>query len=155
MSKISTGDLAPDFTLPVVPGDTFTLSDSNNLPLVLFFYPKDDSSGCTREAVEFTENLSDFEKAGFKVVGISPNPIKMHEKFRAKHDLTVPLISDEEKQALADYGVWVEKSMYGRKYMGVERTTLVIGKDRKVLHAWHKVKIPDHVTEVLQTIKEG
>ena len=154
MSKVSTGDLAPDFSLPAVPGDTVTLSDSSNLPLVLFFYPKDDTSGCTREAVEFTEHLSDFEKAGFKVAGISPNPIKMHEKFRAKHGLTVPLISDEEKQTLTDYGVWVEKSMYGRKYMGVERTTLVIGKDRKVLHAWHKVKVPGHVAEVLQTIQE-
>ncbi|MEM9331220.1 MAG: peroxiredoxin [Pseudomonadota bacterium] len=150
MSKVTEGSVAPDFTLPTDGDGTFSLSDHKGSAIVLFFYPKDDTSGCTKEAISFTEHLPEFEKLGIKIAGMSPDPVKKHDKFRDKHDLKVTLISDEEKSVLSDYGVWVEKSMYGKKYMGVERTTLLIGKDGKVAHAWHKVKVPGHVEAVLE-----
>jgi len=151
MTKISTGDSAPDFTLPTGTDTPFSLSDHRGSPIVLFFYPKDDTPGCTREAIGFTEKLPKFEELGITVAGVSPDPVKKHQKFRDKHDLRVILISDEDKTALEKYGVWVEKSMYGRKYMGVERTTFLIDKQGKVVNAWHKVKVPGHVDEVLQS----
>ncbi|MEM9279980.1 MAG: peroxiredoxin [Pseudomonadota bacterium] len=153
MSKITEGDLAPDFTLPTDGDGTFSMSEHKGMPLVLFFYPKDDTSGCTKEAIGFTETLPEFDKLGVKVAGMSPDPVKKHDKFRDKHGLKVTLISDEEKTALDAYGVWVEKSMYGKKYMGVERTTLLIDKDGKVANAWHKVKVPGHVEAVLEAAK--
>ncbi|MEM7290614.1 MAG: peroxiredoxin [Pseudomonadota bacterium] len=153
MSKITEGDTAPDFTLPTDGDGEFTLSDQKGKPLVLFFYPKDDTPGCTKEAVGFTEMLGEFEALGVGVFGMSPDPVKKHDKFRDKHNLKVTLISDEETSALTAYGAWVEKSMYGKKYMGVERTTLLIGKDGKVARAWHKVKVPGHVDEVLEAAR--
>lgn len=153
MTKITTGDQAPDFTLPSDEGKDFTLSDNLGNGVVLFFYPKDDTPGCTKEAIGFTEVLPDFEKLGVTVVGMSPDPVKKHEKFRDKYQLGVKLISNESKETLEAYGVWVEKRMYGRTYMGVERTTLLVGPDRKIVTAWHKVKVPGHVEEVLETAR--
>ncbi|MEO0329097.1 MAG: peroxiredoxin [Pseudomonadota bacterium] len=154
MTKVTKGNKAPDFELPTDAEGTFKLSDNLGNPLVLFFYPKDDTSGCTKEAIGFSELLPEFENMNIKVFGMSPDPVKKHDKFRDKHNLTVGLISDEEKTALSAYGVWVEKSMYGKKYMGVERTTLLIGADGTVLEAWHKVKVPGHVEAVLEAAKE-
>jgi len=152
--KPAEGEKAPDFTLPVDTGGTFTLSNHAGKGIVLFFYPKDDTSGCTKEAIEFTSALADFEKIGVEVIGMSPDPVKKHLKFREKHSLGMPLVADEEKSALEAYGVWVEKSMYGKKYMGVERSTFLIGQDGKVLKAWRKVKVPGHVEEVLDAARD-
>ena len=116
---------------------------------MLFFYPKDDTSGCTTEAIGFTAAKPEFDKLGVVVAGMSPDPVKKHDKFRDKHSLGVTLISDEDKVALDAYGVWVEKSMYGKKYMGVERSTFLIGKDGKIAKAWRKVSVTGHVDEVL------
>jgi peroxiredoxin Q/BCP len=153
MTELAEGAKAPDFKLPTDGGGTFQLSANKGKPVVLFFYPKDDTSGCTAEAVAFSGAKSDFEKLGIVVAGISPDPVKSHDKFRDKHSLTVPLVSDEEKTALSAYGVWKEKSMYGKKYMGVERSTFLIGKDGKVARAWRKVSVPGHVDEVLSAAR--
>ncbi|MEZ5872244.1 MAG: peroxiredoxin [Nitratireductor sp.] len=149
MTKPEEGSPAPDFTLPTDGGGSFSLSAHAGKPVVLFFYPKDDTSGCTTEAIGFTTAKPDFDKLGVTVVGMSPDPVKKHDKFRDKHSLAVTLISDEDKTALEAYGVWVEKSMYGRKYMGVERSTFLIGKDGKIAKAWRKVSVSGHVEEVL------
>ena len=154
MSKVSEGDMAPDFTLPTNGDGSFTLSEKRGSPVILFFYPKDDTSGCTTEAIGFSQNLEAFHKLGCIVAGMSPDPVKKHDKFIAKHELTTTLISDEEKTTLDAYGVWIEKSMYGRKYMGVNRTTLIIDADGKIVKAWVKVKVPGHVEEVLATAQE-
>ena len=122
-------------------------------PLVLYFYPKDDTSGCTREAQDFTELAGDFAKAGVKVVGLSRDPMKKHDKFIAKYDLKVPLASDEDGAISDAFGTWVEKSMYGRKYMGMERATYLIGADGRVVKAWRKVKVPGHAAEVLKAAR--
>ena len=139
-----------------VPGLESRLSDGSDLdlsspgqPLVLYFYPKDDTSGCTKEAQDFTELAGDFAKAGVKVVGLSRDPMKKHDKFIAKYDLKVPLASDEDGAISDAFGTWVEKSMYGRKYMGMERATYLIGKDGRVVKAWRKVKVPGHAADVL------
>jgi peroxiredoxin Q/BCP len=143
-----------------VPGLNTKLSDGTDLdlsspgqPLVLYFYPKDDTSGCTKEAQDFTEMAGEFAKAGVKVVGLSRDPMKKHEKFIAKYDLKVPLASDEDGAISDAFGTWVEKSMYGRKYMGMERATYLIGKDGRVVKAWRKVKVPGHAAEVLKAAK--
>ena len=143
-----------------VPGLKTKLSDGTDLdlsspgqPLVLYFYPKDDTSGCTKEAQDFTEMAGDFAKAGVKVVGLSRDPMKKHDKFIAKYDLKVPLASDEDGAISDAFGTWVQKSMYGRKYMGMERATYLIGKDGRVLKAWRKVKVPGHAAEVLKAAK--
>lgn len=154
MARITEGDTAPDFTLQTDGGGEFSLSAHTGTPMVLFFYPKDDTPGCTKEAIGFSQSLPDFEKLGVKVVGMSPDPVKKHDKFRDKHSLSVPLVSDEDTATLSAYGVWVEKSMYGKTYMGVERTTLLIAADGKVARAWHKVKVPGHVEEVLEAARE-
>lgn len=154
MSKVSEGDMAPDFTLPTDGDGSFTLSEKRGSPVILFFYPKDDTSGCTTEAIGFSQNLEAFHNLGCIVAGMSPDPVKKHDKFIAKHGLTTTLISDEEKTTLDAYGVWIEKSMYGRKYMGVNRTTLIIDADGKIIKAWVKVKVPGHVEEVLATAQE-
>lgn len=156
-TSLEAGDMAPDFVLPTTgtsDGQTVSLKDLTDKPIVLFFYPKDDTPGCTKEAVGFSERLGEFEKAGVRVVGMSPDPIKKHVKFQEKHSIKVPLISDEEKMALSAFGIWVEKSMYGKKYMGVERSTFLIGSDGKILKVWRKVKVPGHVDEVLATVQE-
>jgi peroxiredoxin Q/BCP len=122
-------------------------------PLVLYFYPKDDTSGCTREAQDFTALAPEFKKAGLKVIGVSRDPMKSHEKFIGKYDLAVPLISDEDGRISDAFGTWVQKSMYGRKYMGMERSTFLIAPDGRVLKAWRKVKVRGHAEEVLKTAK--
>lgn len=158
------GDLAPDFKLPAIPASKnsakeyskkeFHLFDNlGSGGVVLFFYPKDNTPGCTKEAIGFTEHLAAFEKACVTVVGISPDPIKMHTKFKDKHSLEIILVSDEEKSALEAYSVWVEKSMYGRKYMGVERSTFLIDSNGKIAKVWRKVKVAGHVEEVLDAAK--
>ena len=120
---------------------------------MLYFYPKDDTSGCTREAQDFTTLAADFAKAGAVVVGVSRDPMKRHEKFIDKYELKVPLASDEDGRISEAFGTWVQKSMYGRKYMGMERSTFLIGADGKVLKEWRKVKVPDHAQDVLGVVK--
>ena len=146
---INEGDKAPDITTAASDGNSITLAAPGQ-PLVLYFYPKDDTSGCTREAQDFTALAPDFAKVGVKVVGISRDPMKSHEKFIGKYSLAVPLISDEDGRISGAFGTWVEKSMYGRKYMGMERATYLIGADGRVLKAWRKVKVPNHAEEVLK-----
>ena len=121
--------------------------------MVLYFYPKDDTSGCTKEAIAFSGLLDAFKAANTVVVGMSPDSATKHDKFKAKHDLTVTLVADEEKETLQAYGVWVEKSMYGRKYMGVERSTFLIDKDGTIAEVWRKVKVPGHAEAVLEAAK--
>jgi thioredoxin-dependent peroxiredoxin len=145
---ISDGDKAPEITISASDGSSINLA-SPGQPLVLYFYPKDDTSGCTREAQDFTGLASDFQKSGVKVVGISRDPMKSHEKFIGKYGLAVPLASDEDGRISEAFGTWVEKSMYGRKYMGMERATYLIGADGRVLKSWRKVKVPNHAQEVL------
>jgi thioredoxin-dependent peroxiredoxin len=154
MSEPAEGSQAPDFKLPTDGGGSFQLSAHKGKPVVLFFYPKDDTSGCTAEAMAFTAAKADFDKLGIVVAGMSPDPVKSHDKFVAKHALAVPLVSDENKSALDAYGVWKEKSMYGKKYMGVERSTFLIGKDGKIVKAWRKVSVPGHVEEVLDAARK-
>lgn len=147
------GDTAPDFTLPTDGGGSFTLSAQKGKPVVVYFYPKDDTSGCTKEAIAFTESLAEFEKAGAAIIGISPDSPAKHDKFKAKYDLGVILGADEEKSVLEAYGVWVEKSMYGKKYMGVERATFLVDGAGKIAQAWRKVKVPGHAEAVLKAVK--
>jgi peroxiredoxin Q/BCP len=149
---ISEGDKAPDLQATMSDGQTVNLSRPGT-PLVLYFYPKDDTSGCTREAQDFTSLASDFAKAGAMVVGVSRDPMKKHEKFIGKYDLKVPLASDEDGRISDSFGTWVEKSMYGRKYMGMERSTFLIGADGRILKAWRKVKVPGHAEEVLDAAR--
>ncbi len=151
MPEIS--EQAPDFTLPVTGGGEVTLSDLRGKPVVLFFYPRDDTPGCTTESIGFSANLSDFEAAGAKVFGISRDTMAKHDKFVAKHALTVPLLSDEQGDVTEAYGVWVEKNMYGKKSMGIERATYLIGADGKIAQVWRKVKVPGHVEAVLEAAR--
>jgi thioredoxin-dependent peroxiredoxin len=146
---LNEGDKVPALKAKLSDGTELDLSAPGR-PLVLYFYPKDDTSGCTREAQDFTELAGDFTRAGVKVVGLSRDPMKKHDKFIAKYDLKVPLASDEEGAISNAFGTWVEKSMYGRKYMGMERATYLIGADGRVLKAWRKVKVPGHAAEVLK-----
>ena len=150
---ISEGDKAPAISVTDSSGATLNLA-SPGQPLVLYFYPKDDTSGCTREAQDFTSLAGDFAKAGVKVVGVSRDPMKSHEKFIGKYGLAVPLVSDEDGRISEAFGTWVEKSMYGRKYMGMERATYLIGADGRVLKAWRKVKVPQHADDVLKAARE-
>ena len=151
---INEGDKAPSITITASDGKSVNLAAPGQ-PLVLYFYPKDDTSGCTREAQDFTALASDYSKAGVKVIGVSRDPMKSHEKFIGKYGLAVPLASDEDGGISNAFGTWVEKSMYGRKYMGMERATYLIGTDGRVLRAWRKVKVPNHAEEVLKAAREG
>ncbi|MEM8974634.1 MAG: thioredoxin-dependent thiol peroxidase [Pseudomonadota bacterium] len=151
---LEVGKKAPAFKLPGDAGDTIQLKDFKGKTLVLFFYPKDDTSGCTKEAIAFTELKDKFNAAGAEIVGMSPDSVDRHVKFKNKHDLTVALAADEEKTVLEKYGVWVEKSMYGRKYMGVERTTFLIDGNGKIAHIWRKVKVPGHAEAVLEAVQD-
>ena len=146
---LNEGDKVPALKTRLSDGTELDLSAPGQ-PLLLYFYPKDDTSGCTKEAQDFTELAGDFAKAGVKVVGLSRDPMKRHDKFIAKYDLKVPLASDEDGAISNAFGTWVEKSMYGRKYMGMERATYLIGADGRVLKAWRKVKVPGHAAEVLK-----
>ncbi|MBB3235014.1 peroxiredoxin [Phyllobacterium endophyticum] len=150
MAKLDIGSTPHDFTLPSDGGGTITLSELRGQPVVLYFYPKDDTSGCTQEAIEFSGLKPQFDKLGVKVIGMSPDPVKKHDKFKNKHGLKVDLVADEDKAITEAYGLWVEKSMYGRKYMGVERTTYLIDKAGKIARIWNKVKVPGHAAEVLE-----
>jgi len=151
---INEGDRAPALEAATSDGEAVNLAAPGK-PMVLYFYPKDDTSGCTREAQDFTALAADFARAGAKVVGVSRDPMKKHDKFIAKYDLKVPLASDEDGAISNAFGTWVEKSMYGRKYMGMERSTFLIGGDGRVLRAWRKVKVPGHAEEVLKAVKAG
>jgi peroxiredoxin Q/BCP len=146
---LNVGDRAPAIEVTTSDGSRVNLAAPGR-PLVLYFYPKDDTSGCTREAQDFTALAPDFARAGVTVLGVSRDSMKKHEKFIDKYTLAVPLVSDEDGRISDAFGTWVEKSMYGRKYMGMERATYLIGADGKVLRAWRKVKVPGHAEEVLK-----
>ena len=146
---LAKGDIAPAFKLPATDGRELTLDSLKGRKVVLYFYPKDDTSGCTKEAQEFQALKGAFAAAGTEIVGVSPDAMTSHDKFRSKYGLDFALASDEGKSMLEAYGVWVEKSMYGRKYMGVERTTMLIDGKGKIARIWEKVKVPGHAEEVL------
>jgi thioredoxin-dependent peroxiredoxin len=152
-ATLAVGDKAPDFRLARDGGSTVALADFKGKKIVLYFYPKADTSGCTAEAKDFTRLHKDFVKAGVAVAGVSADPVKKQDAFKAKHGLATPLLSDESHEMLAAYGVWGEKSMYGRKYMGIQRTTVLIGPDGRIVHIWPKVKITGHAEEVLAAAK--
>ncbi|WP_334655791.1 peroxiredoxin [Sphingomonas panaciterrae] len=141
-------DTLPDVTLTAIDGQPLRLKDQP-LPLVVYFYPKDDTAGCTREAQDFSALAGEFASAGVVVIGVSKDPPAKHEKFAAKYDLAVALASDEDGSACEAFGTWVEKSMYGRRYMGIERATFLFGRDGQLARAWRKVKVPGHAAEVL------
>lgn len=153
MARLRSGDIAPDFELPSDGGGSISLSALRGKPVVLFLYPKDDTKGCTQEAISFSGLAEEFAAAGVALIGISPDSVKSHDRFVNKHGLTVPLAADEERVVVNAYGVWVEKSMYGRKYMGVERTTFLIGKQGVISRVWEKVKVAGHAEEVLSAAK--
>lgn len=154
MAALKTGNKAPDFTLPTDGGGSVTLSKFKGQPVVLYFYPKDDTPGCTQESCDFRDNLTAFKRLKVQVIGISKDSVKKHDKFKEKYELNFPLASDEEGGVCEKYGVWVEKSMYGKKYMGIERSTFLIDEDGKIAHIWRKVSVTDHVTEILQILKD-
>jgi len=147
------GEQAPNFKLPRDGGGSVSLADFKGRKLVLYFYPKADTPGCTKEAIDFNALRRAFAKAETDIVGVSADPVRAQERFRDKHDLAIPLASDEEKKMLTAYGVWGEKSMYGRKFMGIRRTTLLIGRDGRVAQVWDNVKVPGHAEAVLDAAK--
>lgn len=144
---------APDFTMPQHEGPDVTLSDLRGQAVVLFFYPRDDTPGCTKESIAFSEHLQAFADAGALVFGISKDTIAKHGKFSAKHGLSVPLLSDEHTTVCEDYGVWKEKNMYGKTYFGIERTTVLVDKAGNVAQVWPKVKVPGHAETVLDAVQ--
>ncbi|TCR66492.1 peroxiredoxin [Bosea sp. BK604] len=151
--SLKEGDLAPDFNLPTDGGGSLALSSLRGRKLVLYAYPKDDTESCTKEAISFNGLRKEFAAAGTEIVGISPDPVKRHDRFKKKYDLAFPLVADETRTMLEVYGLWVEKSMYGRKYMGVERTTFLIDKDGRIARIWSKVKVAGHAEEVLAAVR--
>lgn len=153
MAELKIGDKAPDFKLPASGGETFKLSELKGQPVIVYFYPKDDTSGCTKEACSFTENIAAFNRIKAKIVGISKDSIESHEKFIKKYGLKFPLASDEDGKVCEKYGTWIEKSMYGRKYMGIDRATFLIDEQGRIAQIWRKVKVPGHVEEVLDALK--
>ena len=150
---ITIGDSAPQFTLSTNGGGQFSLVDAAGKYLILYFYPKDDTPGCTKEAVGFSEESAAFEAQNAMVVGVSRDTVKKHDKFISKYDLRIPLISDEEGGLCETFGTWVEKRMYGKTYMGIERATFLISPEGQLLQMWRKVKVPGHVEEVLAQLK--
>jgi peroxiredoxin Q/BCP len=152
-TELEAGASAPAVTLPRDGGGEVSLADFAGRKVVLYFYPKDDTSGCTTEALGFSAAMADFEAAGATVIGVSKDSVKSHDKFRDKHGLGVILASDEHGDVTERYGAWVEKSMYGKKYMGIERSTFLIGPDGKIARIWRKVKVPGHVEEVLAAVR--
>ncbi|MEQ8404420.1 MAG: thioredoxin-dependent thiol peroxidase [Oceanicaulis sp.] len=153
MSEVTEGSKAPDFSLPADGGREVSLSDFKGKAVVLYFYPKDDTPGCTKEAIGFSEAADAFDQAGAVVIGVSKDTVAKHDKFRDKHDLKVILASDAEGDVTERYGAWVEKNMYGKKYMGIERCTFLIGGEGEVKQVWRKVKVPGHVDQVLEAVK--
>lgn len=148
-TELEPGQAAPEVRLPRDGGGEVSLADFAGQKVVLYFYPKDDTSGCTAEAIDFTARAAEFAAAGTVVLGVSKDSVRSHDKFRDKHGLGLILLSDAEGDVAERYGVWVEKSMYGRKYMGIERATFLVGPDGRLLRIWRKVKVPGHVDEVL------
>jgi len=151
--ELNIGDTAPAFTLPRDGGEQVSLTDYAGQAVVLYFYPRDDTPGCTKEAIGFTEMAAEFAAANTVVIGASKDSVKKHDKFREKHSLGVVLVSDEESDLCETYGVWVEKNMYGKTYLGIERATFLIGPDGKIAQIWRKVKVPGHVEAVLQAAR--
>ena len=151
--ELDVGDPAPDFALPAGGAGHARLADFSDKAVVLYFYPKDDTSGCTAEAIAFSVLKSQFDAAGAAVVGVSPDSAASHDRFKKKHDLAVTLAADPERVAIEAYGVWKEKSMYGRKYFGVERSTFLIDRKGRIAKIWRKVKVPGHAAEVLAAAK--
>jgi peroxiredoxin Q/BCP len=152
MAQLSVGSKAPDFDLPTGDGKKLSLKALKGKKVVLYFYPKDNTSGCTKEACSFQDNLKAIEKKGAVVIGVSPDGVDSHRKFAEKYQLTFPLVSDEKKEIVRKYGVWKEKSLYGRKYMGVERTTFIIDGKGTVSHVFPKVKVDGHTEEILAAL---
>ena len=149
---VEVGKTAPDFSLPDQDGVKHKLSDYRGKPVVLYFYPKDDTPGCTKEACSFRDSFAEFKKAGIEVLGVSVDDEKSHEKFRRKYNLPFTLLADAEMNVVKDYGVWVEKNNYGKKYWGTARTTFLIDKDGKIIHVFEKVRPEDHAQEVLSKL---
>ena len=149
---LKVGEMAPQFSLPTGDGKTLTLKDLKGKKVVLYFYPKDDTSGCTKEACSFQENLSAVKKKGAVVLGVSADSAASHAKFARKYNLGFPLLSDEKREVLKAYGVWKEKSLYGRKYMGIERTTFIINENGRIARIFSKVKVDGHTNEVLAAL---
>lgn len=154
MSELNEGDKAPAFSMPTNEGKTATLSDYKGRKLVLYFYPKDDTPGCTKEACSFRDNLPHFEKIDAAILGVSKDTLEKHEKFIKKFDLNFPLASDEDGSVCEAYGTWGEKSLYGRKYMGIDRATFLIDANGKIAKIWRKVKVDGHTEEVMAALKE-
>jgi thioredoxin-dependent peroxiredoxin len=151
--ELAEGDVAPLFALPADGGGRADLESFRGKPVVIYFYPKDDTSGCTAEAIAFNGLRDKFTAAGASVIGVSPDSAVSHDKFKQKHDLKIALAADPDRSAIEAYGVWKEKSMYGRKYFGVERSTFLIGRDGRIAKIWRKVKVPGHADEVLAATK--
>ena len=151
--SVAEGKKAPDFTAPTDGGGKLKLSELRGKPVVLYFYPKDDTSGCTAEACGFRDFSAAFKKLKVQVVGVSKDSVASHDKFKKKYSLTFPLVSDADGKICAKYGTWVEKSLYGRKYMGIERATFLIDKAGVVAKVWHKVKVAGHIDEVAEALK--
>lgn len=151
---VDINDKAPNFTLPTDNDGQVTLSDYKGKQVVLYFYPRDDTPGCTVEAQNFRDNINEFEKANTVIIGLSKDSVKSHDKFKNKHCLPFLLASDEECSTLKDYGSWVEKSMYGKKYMGIQRDTFLIDKEGNISKIWRKVKVKGHVDDVLEAANE-
>jgi len=152
MARLEAGATAPDFALQADDGSTVGLADLSGERVVLYFYPKDDTSGCTAQACEFRDHREDFDAKGARVIGVSPDPPRSHERFRDKYALNFTLLSDPDQAAAEAFGVWVEKSMYGRTYMGVERSTFVIGPDGTLEQALYKVKPKGHAESILKLL---
>ena len=153
MSAVNIGDKAPDFTLPKSGGGEVSLNDYTSKYLVLYFYPKDDTPGCTKEAIGFTAHKDAFAALGAEILGVSKDTVAKHDKFITKHELNIPLGSDESGEMIEAYGSWVEKNMYGKKYMGIDRSTFLISPDGTVLEVWRKVRVKVHVEAVLDALK--
>lgn len=151
--SLDVGTQAPDFTLPTDGNGSITLSALQGKPVVLYFYPKDDTSGCTAEACQFRDMQPDFSGVDAVVIGLSKDSVASHDKFKKKYELPFILASDTDGTVCEAYGVWVEKSMYGKKYMGIERATYLIGRDGKIAKIWRKVKVPGHGADVLKAVK--
>lgn len=152
-NTLNEGDLAPQFSLKSDKDELVNLSDFKGKNVILYFYPKDNTPGCTTQAVDFTENLQDFAKLDAVILGVSKDSVKSHQNFVKKQNLQITLLSDEELQMIPNYGVWVEKNMYGKQYMGIERTTFLINKEQKITKIWRKVKAKEHYKAVLDELE--
>ena len=154
MAKLKEGDKAPDFAVPDAEGKTVRLKDLRGKQVVLYFYPKDDTPGCTKEACAFRDGISEIKDRGAVVLGVSTDSVDSHKKFKSKFDLNFPLLADTDKKIVEAYGVWKEKINYGKKYMGIERTTFIINKEGKISHIFPKVKVDEHYDEVIDALED-